>query len=264
MYDFTYRRAASLADAVAMLKADPEAKPVAGGMTLVPTIKQRLARPSMLVDLGGIPGLAGIEVAGGALKIGAMTTHVTVARSEAVRKAIPALSVLAEGIGDPAVRNCGTIGGSISNNDPAADYPAAVLGLGATVHTDRRQIAADSFFTGLFGTALEPGEIVTAVSFPVPEKAAYAKFPQPSSRYALAGVFVSRGAGGVRVAVTGAGPCVFRHKAAEAALAKSWTAAALESVALPAGGLNGDIHATPEYRAHLVGVMAQRAVAAAG
>jgi carbon-monoxide dehydrogenase medium subunit len=188
-----------------------------------------------------------------------------VAHSKDLAKAIPALAKLAEGIGDPAVRNRGTIGGSVANNDPTADYPSAVLALGGTIITDKRRIAADDFFQGMFTTALEPGELITAIEFPVPEKAAYAKFPNPASRYAMVGVFVAKGPAGVRVAVTGAGQGgVFRHKAMEAALAASWSPDAVAKVATPAADLNGDIHASPEYRAHLVGVMAKRAVAAAG
>ncbi|HKO09747.1 MAG TPA: xanthine dehydrogenase family protein subunit M [Alphaproteobacteria bacterium] len=264
MYDFNYHRPKSLADAAKLLGGSEEAKLVAGGMTLIPTLKQRLARPSDLVDLGGIGELKGIRREGNALVIGAMTPHAEVASSPEVKKAIPALAALAEGIGDPQVRNQGTIGGSIANADPAADYPAAVVGLGATVITNKRKIAADDFFKGLFETALQAGEIVTAVSFPIPEKAAYAKFPNPASRYAIVGVLVAKTGGGARVAVTGAGPSVFRLKAAEEALAKSWSAAALGGLKVPQTGLNSDIHASAEYRAHLVGVMAKRAVQAAG
>jgi carbon-monoxide dehydrogenase medium subunit len=265
MYEFTYHRPANVADAVKLLAADPEARPMSGGQTLIPTLKQRLARPTAVVDLSGISELKGITVSGGTVKIGGMTTHAAVATSADVMKAIPALAKLAAHIGDNQVRNRGTIGGSVANNDPAADYPGAVLGLGATVHTNTRTIAADDFFTGMFSTALEPGEIVTAVSFPVPEKAAYVKFPNPASRYAMVGVFVAKGPAGVRVAVTGAGANgVFRHAAMEAALAKSWSAAALDGIVTPQDDLNGDIHASKEYRAHLIGVMAKRAVAAAG
>ena len=264
MYDFNYHRPKSLADAAKLLGGSEEAKLVAGGMTLIPTLKQRLAQPSDLIDLGGIGELKGIKREGNALVIGAMTPHAEVAGSPEVKKAIPALAALAEGIGDPQVRNKGTIGGSIANADPAADYPAAVVGLGATVITNKRKIAADDFFKGLFETALQAGEIVTAVSFPIPEKAAYAKFPNPASRYAIVGVLAAKTGGGARVAVTGAGPSVFRFKAAEEALAKSWSAAALGGLKVPQAGLNSDIHASAEYRAHLVGVMAKRAVQAAG
>ncbi len=263
MYDFAYQKPASIADAAKLL-ADPEAKALAGGMTLIPVLKQRLNKPATVVDLSKL-GLAGITVSGGMVAIGAMTTHVTVARSAEVKKAIPALASLAANIGDRAVRYRGTIGGSLANNDPTADYPAAVLALGATIKTNRRSIDADSYFQGMFATALEPGEIITAVEFPVPEKAAYVKFPNPASRYAMVGVFVAKGPKGVRVAVTGAGQNgVHRHTAFEQALTKSWSAAALDGIATPSAGLNSDIHGSAEYRAHLVGVMAKRAVAAAG
>ena len=264
MYNFEYQQAQSVADAAKAVGADEEAKLLAGGMTLIPTLKQRLAKPSDLIDLGGIAELKGIKREGNAVVVGAMTRHVEVATSDVVKGAIPALSHLAEGIGDPQVRNRGTIGGSIANNDPAADYPAAVLGLNATVITNKRRIAADDFFKGMFETALAPDEIVTAVSFPVPEKAGYAKFPNPASRYAVVGVLVTKTGGAVRVAVTGAGPVVFRQKEMEAALGKSWSADAVAGVKQSAGGLNSDIHASAEYRAHLVTVMAKRAVSAAG
>ena len=262
MYNFNYHKPQSLADA-AKLGAGEEAKFLAGGMTLIPTLKQRLAKPSDLVDLAKIGELKGIKRDGNAVVVGAMTRHVEVATSDLV-KAIPALAHLADGIGDPQVRNRGTIGGSIANNDPAADYPSAVLALGATVVTNKRKIAADDFFTGMFETALAPDEIVTAVSFPIPEKAGYSKFPNPASRYAIVGVFVAKTAGGVRVAVTGAAPCVFRQKDMEAALSKSFTPDAVAAIKQRASGLNSDIHASAEYRAHLVTVMAKRAVAAAG
>jgi carbon-monoxide dehydrogenase medium subunit len=233
-------------------------------MTLIPTLKQRLASPSDLIDLGGISELSGISEKGGAIVIGATTTHAEVAASKTVKSKIPALAALAEGIGDPQVRHRGTIGGSIANNDPAADYPAGLLGLGATVKTDRREIAADDFFKGMFETALEDGEIVTSVSFPIPKKAGYAKFPNPASRYAVVGVMVAQGPAGTRVAVTGAGPSVFRVAAMEKALDGKFSPNAIEGISVPANGLNADIHASAEYRAHLVGVMARRAVAAAG
>jgi carbon-monoxide dehydrogenase medium subunit len=263
MYDFEYARPASL-DEAARLSAREDYKVLAGGMSLLPALKLRLARYSGLVDLGAIGALKGIRREGDALVIGAMTPHAEVAASAEVARAIPALAALAGGIGDPLVRNRGTIGGSIANADPAADYPAGVLGLAATVVTNRGRIEADDFFRGLFETALQPGEIITEVRFPVPQAAAYCKFRQPASRFALVGVFVARTAGGVRVAVTGAGPSVFRFKAAEAALAKRFDPAVLEGIALPPDGLNSDIHASAEYRAHLVTVMAKRAVAAAG
>jgi aerobic carbon-monoxide dehydrogenase medium subunit len=261
MYEFNYHKPASLGD-VAKLLGNEDAKLVAGGMTLIPTLKQRLAKPSDLVDLASIGGLTGIKEEGGGVTIGAMTRHAEVQRSDVVKRVIPALAALAGMIGDPAVRNRGTIGGSISNNDPAADYPSAVVGLGATVVTTKREIAGDAFFTGMFETALGQDEIVTAVKFPKPEAAAYQKFKNPASRYAIVGVFVARTAGGVRVAVTGAGPCVFRQKDMEAALAKSFTPDAIKDIAQAEHGLNADIHASAEYRAHLVNVMARRAVAA--
>jgi aerobic carbon-monoxide dehydrogenase medium subunit len=261
MYEFNYHKPTSLDEIANLLSANEDAKLVAGGMTLIPTLKLRLARPSDLVDLAAITSLRGITDAGDALVIGAMTRHAEVERSPVVKQAIPALSALAHMIGDPAVRNRGTIGGSISNNDPAADYPAALVGLGATVQTTKRQIGADDFFTGMFETALEPAEIVTAVRFPKPQAACYQKFKNPASRYAIVGVFVTRTGVGVRVAVTGAGACVFRVPEMEAALARSFTPDAIKDITIPQDGLNSDIHASAEYRAHLVGVMARRAVA---
>jgi len=262
MYSFDYQKAGSVADAAKA--ATGEAKLVAGGMTLIPTLKLRLAQPSKLVDLGGIKDLVGIKAEGGGVTIGAMTTHQAVANSAEVKKTIPALAELAQGIGDPAVRNRGTIGGSVANNDPAADYPAACVALGATIVTNKRKIAADDFFKGLFETALEEGEIITAISFPAPEKANYQKFRNPASRYALVGVFVAKTKGGVRVAVTGAGEGgVFRKKSFEEALAKSFDAGALDGIKVDAKGLNSDIHASADYRAHLIKVMAKRAVQAA-
>ena len=264
MYEFNYRRANSVSDAVASSAQSDDASYLAGGMTLLPVLKFRLAGPSDVIDLAGLGELKGIQTGGGAVTIGAMTTHATVAASADVRQAIPALADLAESIGDPQVRNRGTIGGSIANADPAADYPAAVLGLGATVHTNSRTIAGDDFFTGMFETALEPGELVTAVSFPVPERAAYMKFPNPASRYAVVGVMVSQGADGVRVAVTGAGGSAFRVQEMEQALAANFAPEAVADISVSADGLNEDLHASAEYRAHLVTVMAKRAVAAAG
>jgi len=261
MYEFNYHQPTSLDEVARLLGADDEAKIVAGGMTLVPTLKFRLAKPSDLIDLAAIASLRGITDAGDALVIGAMTRHAEVERSPLVKQAIPALAALAHMIGDPAVRNRGTIGGSISNNDPAADYPAALVALGATVHTTKREIPAESFFTGIFETALEPAEIVTSVRFPKTQSANYQKFRNPASRYAIVGVFVARTGGSVRVAVTGAGPCVFRVPAMEAALAASFTPDAIKDITIPDTGLNSDIHASAEYRAHLVGVMARRAVA---
>ncbi|MFZ5789184.1 MAG: FAD binding domain-containing protein [Pseudomonadota bacterium] len=262
MHNFAYHRPTSLAEAARLLSG--EAKLLAGGMTLLPTLKQRLAQPSALVDLSALAELKSIKIEGGGLTIGAMTTHAEVADSAEVKRTIPALAALAEGIGDPQVRHRGTLGGSISNNDPAADYPAAVLGLGATVVTNKRKIAADDFFKGMFETALGEGEILTAVSFPKPEKAAYAKFPNPASRYAMVGVFVAKTAGGVRVAVTGAGPGVFRVPEMEKALAANFAADAVKGIKISAANLNSDMHGSAEYRAHLVSVMAARAVAAAG
>ena len=262
MYDFNYHRPASLDAAVAAIKGAGDGTFLAGGQTLIPTLKLRLANPSDVVDLSGIADLSGIKVDGEVLTIGAMTNHAEVAASADVQARIPALAALAEGIGDPAVRNLGTIGGSIANNDPASDYPAAVLGLGATVHTNERTIAGDDFFTAIFETALAEGEIITAVSFPTPAKSAYCKFENPASRFAIVGVMVSSGSEGVRVAVTGAGPCVFRQGDMESALSGNFSADAVAGVSVSAGGLNSDIHASAEYRAHLVGVMAKRAVAA--
>jgi carbon-monoxide dehydrogenase medium subunit len=262
MYEFAYSKPASLADAVAVLAADADAKALAGGQTFIPVLKQRLNHPSKVVDLAKL-GLSGITVSGSTVTIGAMTTHAAVAASAEVKAAIPALAALAAGIGDNQVRNRGTIGGSLANNDPSACYPSAVLALGATIKTDKREIAADDYFQGMFATALEPGELITAVTFSAPERAAYVKFKNPASRYAMVGVFVAKGPKGVRVAVTGAGQGgVFRHTAAEAALSANWSPAALDGVTISPDGLNGDIHASAEYRAHLVGVITRRAVAA--
>ena len=263
MYDFQYAKAQSVSDAAARLKGTDGAKLLAGGMTLLPTIKLRLAKPPALVDLGTLADLKGIDVSGGNVTVKAMTRHADVARSAAVQKAIPALSQLAGGIGDVQVRHRGTIGGSIANNDPAADYPAGCLGLGATIVTTQREISADDFFVGLFTTALQPDEIITSVRFPVPERAAYIKFKNPASRYAIVGAFVSKSAKGVRVAITGAGDGgVFRVPAMEQALARSFDAKVIEGIKVDQGSMLSDIHASSEYRAHLVGVMARRAVAA--
>jgi aerobic carbon-monoxide dehydrogenase medium subunit len=262
MYEFEYSRATSLDDAASKVGADEEAKLVAGGMTLLPTLKLRLAKPTQLIDLGAIPALKGISEDGDAIVIGAMTRHADVNRSDVVKRGIPALAAMAGLIGDPAVRNRGTIGGSIANNDPAADYPAAVIALNATVRTNKREIAADNFFTGMFETALEPGELITAVRFPKVAQANYQKFRNPASRYAIVGVFVARTPAGVRVAVTGAGPSVFRVSAMETALAGNFSPDAIKDIQIPQDGLNSDIHASAEYRAHLVNVMARRAVQA--
>lgn len=264
MYETTYHRAASVADAVRLIKEAGDGKFLSGGMTLIPAMKTRLAAPSDLIDLRHIDGLKGIEVAGDAVTIGAATTHAEVAASEKLRAACPAICHLATHIGDPHVRNMGTIGGSIANNDPAADYPAALLALDATIVTDQREIRAEDFFTGLFETALEDDEVITAITFTAPARCGYAKFPNPASRYAIAGVFAAKTSDGVRVAVTGAGEDgVFRVRQMEEALANSFDASALDGVAIPAEGLMSDIHATAEYRANLVTVLARRAVAAA-
>ncbi|HEX3952517.1 MAG TPA: xanthine dehydrogenase family protein subunit M [Stellaceae bacterium] len=261
MYEFDYSRPASLDEVVGLL-GDEDAKIVAGGMTLIPTLKQRLAKPTQLIDLASIASLKGITEDGDGVVIGAMTRHGDVHKSDIVKRVIPALAAMAGLIGDPAVRNRGTIGGSIANNDPAADYPGAVVALNATVRTTKREIAGDDFFTGLFETALEPGEIVTAVRFPKVQAGNYQKFRNPASRYAIVGVFVAKTASGVRVAVTGAGAYVFRVPEMEAALAASFTPEAIKDIAIPDDELNSDIHASAEYRAHLVNVMARRAVAA--
>jgi len=262
MYAFHYQRAKTTADAASSL-AKSGGKALAGGQSLVGAMKLRLANPGTLVDLSGIAELKGIKKEGDAVVIGALTTHAEVASSTLVKQAIPALAALAESIGDRQVRNRGTIGGSIAHNDPAADYPAAVLGLGATVHTNKRKIAADDFFKGMYETALAADEIITAVSFPVPKKAAYVKFPQPASRFALVGVLVAQTGSGVRVAVTGAASHVHRAKALEDALAKSFTADAAKAVKIPAANLSSDLHGSAEYRAHLIPVLAARAVGAA-
>jgi carbon-monoxide dehydrogenase medium subunit len=265
MYNFNYQRAGSVSDASSKVKVSDDAMLMAGGMTLIPTLKQRLAQPADVVDLGGISNLAYISVDGDTVTIGAMTTHATVAASTDVRGKILALADLADGIGDPQVRNRGTIGGSIANNDPAADYPAACLALGATIITDKREISADDFFTGMFETALDEGEVVTAVKFPVPSKAAYMKFPNPASRYAIVGVFIAQNSGDTRVAVTGAGQDgVFRIPEMESALASNFSADAVSNISVSPDDLNSDIHASSEYRAHLVTVMAKRAVVKAG
>ncbi|MGI6855669.1 FAD binding domain-containing protein [Mesorhizobium sp. 1B3] len=263
MYSVNYQRAASVDDAVKKAQGG-DAKFLSGGMTLIPAMKTRLAAPSDVIDLMHIPGLKGITISGNDVTIGAATTHAEVAADQALKKLCPAISHLAAHIGDPHVRHRGTIGGSIANNDPAADYPAAMLALGATIVTNQREIPADEFFTGLFETALEEGEMVTAVRFAAPGTAGYAKFPNPASRYAVTGVFVVKGNDGVRVAVTGAGEDgVFRSQEIEAALAKKFDASALDGIQIPSDGLMSDIHASPEYRANLIAVMAKRAVAAA-
>jgi aerobic carbon-monoxide dehydrogenase medium subunit len=266
MYETTYHRASSVDEAAALFAKGSEPKYLAGGHTLIPVMKQRLASPSDVIDIGKIKDLVGIEVTGDAVTIKAATTHYDVANSAAVQKALPALAHLASTIGDPAVRHRGTIGGSLANNDPAADYPAAALALGATIKTNQRTIAADDFFKGLFTTALDDGEMITAVTFPIPAKAGYSKFPHPASRFALTGVFAAKTrAGDVRVAATGAFQGgVARVGAIEAALKANWAASALDTVMVSADGLMSDIHAAADYRANLIKVMAQRAVLAAG
>ena len=263
MYTFKYQRAKSVADAAAVIAKNADAKLLAGGQSLVATMKLRLARPSDLVDLGAMAELRGIKLDGNALTIGAMTRHAEVAASAEVKKAIPALASLAGNIGDRQVRNMGTLGGSVAHDDPAADYPAAVLGLGATVNTNKRKIAADQFFRAMYETALGAGEIITSVTFPCPKRAAYMKFKNPASRYAIVGVFVADSGKGVRVAVTGAAHCVFRVAEMEKALASKFAPESLASIKVPEKGLNSDLHAKADYRAHLITVMARRAVEAA-
>ena len=263
MYSFNYNRVKSVADAAAALGKSDDAKLLAGGQSLVAAMKLRLSKPSDLIDLGTIADLRGIKVEGSTVTIGAMTRHAEVAASAEVKKAIPALAALAAGIGDRQVRNMGTIGGSVANNDPAADYPAALVGMGATIQTNKRKIAADDFFKGMFETALQAGEIITSVSFPAPKRAAYMKFKNPASRFAIVGVFVAETSSGVRVAVTGASPGVFRVAEMEKALGAKFAPESVANIKIPEKGLNSDIHAKADYRAHLVTVMAKRAVAAA-
>jgi aerobic carbon-monoxide dehydrogenase medium subunit len=264
MYDFTYHQPKTVRQAASLLAKNEDAKLLAGGHSLIPVMKLRLARPSAIIDLSRVEGLSGVELKGRSIVVGAMTRHADVANSPVVQEMLPALASVPGSIGDPQVRNVGTIGGSIANNDPNADYPAACLGLGATITTNKRRIKADDFFQGLFETALEPDEIITKVSFPLVKKAAYQKFKHPASGFALVGVFVSKRGPEIRVAVTGAGANgVFRVTAFEEALKKRFAAKSLEGLSIPAEGLNNDIHAGAEYRAHLVGVLARRAVAAA-
>ena len=262
MYEFAYKKPTSLAEAAQLIGGDGDAKLMAGGQTFIPTLKQRLAQPTSVIDLGGIGEIRGIKEEAGGLTIGAMTRHGEVAKSDVVKRVIPSLADLAQHIGDPQVRNMGTLGGSIANNDPAADYPGAVLALGATVRTTKREIAADDFITGMFETALEDDEIIKEVHFKKPDAANYQKFRNPASRYAIAGVYVARHGGAVRVAVTGAGPTAFRWTEAENALAGNFSADAIANLTVDAGNLNADIHASADYRAHLVKVMATRAVKA--
>jgi carbon-monoxide dehydrogenase medium subunit len=264
MYAFTYHRPGTVRQAVNMLTKNEDAKLLAGGMSLLPTMKLRLAGPPQILDMWAIDGMAGIEESARAITIGAMTKHFEVNNSPVVQKAIPVLAKMAGLIGDPAVRHMGTIGGSIANNDPNADYPAACLALDATIVTNKRRIMADDYFTGMFSTALEPAEIITKVIFPIPKKAAYQKFRNQASRFALVGVFVAKRGSDNRVAVTGAGSNgVFRVKSFEEALKKRFSPKSLESLTIPADGMNADIHGSAEYRAHLVGVLARRAVAEA-
>ena len=264
MHDFVHARPPSLEAALALLREHATARPLAGGMSLIPILKQRLAAPSLLVDLAGIDGIAGVEQRGDRLHIGAMTTHDAVARAPLVRARLPALARLAAGIGDPQVRNRGTLGGALAGNDPAGDWPAAALGLGAAIHTDRRTIDADEFFVGFYQTALAEGELIVGASFPVPRRAGYAKFEQAASRYALAGVFVADTVAGARVAICGAAPCVFRQRDMERALTATFSPSSLAGVRVASTGYSADLHASAEYRAHLVQVMARRAVIAAG
>ena len=262
MYDFAFEKPSSVADAVKAL-GETDAKALAGGQTFIPVLKQRLNKPSKIVDLHKL-GLEGIRAEGNAVVIGAMTTHHMIMSDATIKQRIKGLAEQASWIGDTQVRHRGTIGGSVANNDPAACYPSAVLALAGTIKTDRREIKADDFFQGMFTTALEPNEIIVSVSLPFPEKSAYEKFRNPASRYAMVGVFVAKGPAGVRVAVTGAGQNgVFRHTAMEAALGKTFSADAIAGITTPADDLNSDIHASAEYRAHLIGVMARRAVAKA-
>ena len=263
MYSFNYQKAKSVDDAAKVIAKNADAKLLAGGQSLIAAMKLRLAKPSDLIDIGTIKDLSGIKADGKAVTIGAMTRHAEVAASAAVKKAVPALAALAGGIGDRMVRNMGTIGGSLANNDPAADYPAGVLGLGATVVTNKRKIAADDFFKGLYETALGKGEIIARVSFPIPKRAAYMKFKNPASRYAIVGVFVADFGSSVRVAVTGAGPCAFRVPQMEKALAAKFAPESVANIQIPEKGLNSDLHAKADYRAHLITVMARRAVEAA-
>ena len=262
MYATNYAKASDVSDAVAKLTTADDGKLLAGGQTLLPTLKQRLASPDQLIDLAGC-GLSSISTSSDAIKIGAMTCHADVEKNKDVAAANPGLASLAGGIGDRQVRNCGTIGGSVANNDPAACYPSAVLALGGTIHTNKRDIAADEFFTGMFETALNDDEVIIAITLPNPQKSAYIKFPNPASRYAMVGVFVAKFSDGVRVAVTGAGEDgVFRANDIETALSANFDAASLDGIVMSEDGLMGDIHASPAYRAHLIVEMARRAVAA--
>jgi carbon-monoxide dehydrogenase medium subunit len=262
MYAFKYHRPGTIRQAANLLAKNPEAKILAGGHSLLPVMKLRLAKPSDIVDIGRVEGMNTIELKGRSIVVGALARHVEVANSKTVKEALPVLAEVAGMIGDPAVRHRGTLGGSLANNDPNADYPAAVLGLGATIITNKRRITADDYFKGMFETALEPDEIITEVSFPLAKKAAYQKFKHPASGFALVGVFVSKRGSDIRVAVTGAGSNgVFRVKSFEEALKKRFSPKSIEGMTVPSDGMNTDIHASAEYRAHLVGVMARRALA---
>jgi carbon-monoxide dehydrogenase medium subunit len=263
MHAFEYHRPASTKEALSLAGKKEEGRYLAGGQSLLQAMKLRLSSPSDLIDLSGLKELSGIKASGSGVEIGAMTRHADVAGSKDVQKAIPALAALAGIIGDRQVRHMGTLGGSLANSDPAADYPAAVLGLGATITTNKRKIEADKFFKGLYETALEPGELITSVAFPAPKRAAYMKFKNPASRFAIVGVFVADFGGNVRVAVTGAGPCAFRQADMEKALAAKFAPESVANIKVKPGGLNNDLHASPEYRAHLITVMAKRAVEAA-
>jgi len=261
MYPFNYHKPASVSEAVNLFRNADDPMYLSGGMTLIPTMKQRLAAPTDLIDLSGIPEVSGIEVSADRVRVGAFTRHNDVVRSPEINKVLPVLSHLAGLIGDNQVRNRGTIGGSVANSDPSADYPAAVVGLGATVYTQDRAIAGDEFFLNLFETALHPGEIITHIDFPVPTRAAYQKFPNPASRYAVVGMLIADFGGTIRVGVTGAGPCACRASGMEEVLNQNLTAAAIDAVEVPDAGFNSDLHASAEYRAHLVKVMARRALA---
>jgi carbon-monoxide dehydrogenase medium subunit len=260
VYTFNYHRPATLDEAHGLFQEAEDGIYLAGGQTLIPTMKQRLATPSDVIDLAGVAGLDGIEVANGAVQVGAFTRHADVAAHGGIRETLPVLAFLAECIGDAQVRNRGTLGGSVANSDPAADYPAAVIGLSATIHTHNRTIAADDFFRDLFETALNPGEIITRIEFPVPTRAAYRKFAHPASRYAVVGVLIANFDGDIRVGITGAGPCAFRGTAIEQALEGNLDPAALDAVDVPDAGFNSDLFASADYRAHLVKVMARRAL----
>ena len=264
MYNFNYHKATSLGSAEEIFKNSEDPVYLAGGMTLIPTMKQRLAQPSDVIDLAGVAELSGVDASAGTLTVKSMTSHSAVAGNSVVVSSIPALASLAGGIGDPHVRNRGTIGGSVANNDPAADYPAALLGLDATVSTVRREVSAEEFFVGMFETVLEEGELISSIRFKIPDTAAYVKFPNPASRYAIVGVMVAKFQERIRVAVTGAGPSVFRVPEMEQALELKFSAGALEGITVSPDGLNSDIHAGQKYRASLVGVMAARAVEACG